>query len=155
MVQFTYLFGDNLSFIISSTKSDGRIAKRWNILSFHRVREAVAHGIVKPFHINGKDNPADVLSKHTSSNVWYELMRPLIFWRIKHVRMDAGNRETEGSINLQSYNGNNGMSVSQVTQVTDVIEDENTNSTNDTHVNIGTDDAQVDDSTSTFTVRFV
>mmetsp|Transcript_21451 Transcript_21451/g.24853 ORF Transcript_21451/g.24853 Transcript_21451/m.24853 type:complete len:369 (+) Transcript_21451:205-1311(+) len=157
IVGSTYLFGDNLSSIISSTKSDGKIAKRWNILSFHRVREAVAHGIVKPFHINGKDNPADVLSKHTSSNVWYELMRPLIFWRIKHVRMDAGNRETEGSINLQSYNGNNGMSVSQVTQVTDVIEemDENTNSTNDTHVNNGTDDAQVDVSTSTLTVRFI
>jgi hypothetical protein len=31
----TYLFGDNLSTIISSTKSDGKIAKRWNILSFH------------------------------------------------------------------------------------------------------------------------
>ena len=78
----TYLFGDNLSSIISSTKSDGRLAKRWNILSFHRVREAVAHGIVKPFHIDGKQNPADVLSKHTSSSTWYELMRSLIFWRV-------------------------------------------------------------------------
>ena len=61
-------------------------------------------------------------------------------------------------INLQSYNGNNGMSVSQVT---DVIEEmnENTNSTDDTHVNNSTDDAQVDtsrlSSTSTFIVRFV
>ena len=145
IVGSTYLFGDNLSSIISSTKSDGKIGKRWNILSFHRVREAVAHGIVKPFHINGKDNPADVLSKHTSSSVWYELMRPLIFWRIKHVRKDVSNCETEGSINLQSYNGNIGMSVSQVT---DVIEDKN--------VNNSTNDTQVDTSTvSIFTVRFI
>ena len=94
----TYLFGDNLSTIISSTKSDGKIAKRWNILSFHRVREAVAHGIVRPFHIDGKDNPADVLSKHTSSRTWYELMRPLIFWRVsdRHLSRSRG----EGSINM-------------------------------------------------------
>jgi len=76
------MFGDNLSTIISTTKSDGKIAKRWNILSFHRVREAVAHEIARPFHIDGKNNPADLLSKHTSSRRWYELMRPLIFWRV-------------------------------------------------------------------------
>ena len=65
----TYLFGDNLSTIINSTKSDRKIVKRWNILSFHRVRKAVAHGIVRLFHIDGKDKPADVLSKHTSSGM--------------------------------------------------------------------------------------
>ena len=97
----TYLFGDNLSTIISSTKSDGKIAKRWNILSFHRVREAVAHGIVRPFHIDGKDNPADVLSKHTSSSTWYELMRPLIFWRVQDDnRVSSVSQGGEGSINV-------------------------------------------------------
>ena len=111
----TYLFGDNLSTIISSTKSDGKIAKRWNILSFHRVREAVAHGIVRPFHIDGKDNPSDVLSKHTSSSVWYELMRPLIFWRIKNVKK-SGKHETEGSIN--GPNTNNSVDVMSASQFT-------------------------------------
>ena len=104
----TYLFGDNLSTIISSTKSDGKIAKRWNILSFHRVREAVAHNVVRPFHIDGKDNPADVLSKHTSSNVWYELMRPLIFWRkneLKTVKQPVS-CEAEGSINRSTLQVN-------------------------------------------------
>ena len=95
----TYLFGDNLSTIVSSTKSDGKIAKHWNILSVHRVREAVAHVIVRPFHIDGKDNPADVLSKHTSSNVWYELMRPLIFWRARN-QVDSVTQGGEGSINV-------------------------------------------------------
>ena len=108
----TYLFGDNLSTIISSTKSDGKIAKRWNILSFHRVREAVAHNVVRPFHIDGKDNPADVLSKHTSSNVWYELMRPLIFWRkneLKAIKQPVS-CEAEGSIN-RSTSQVNGVKV--------------------------------------------
>ena len=99
----THLFGDNLSTITSSIKSDGKIAKRWNIFSFHRVREAVAYGIVRVFHINGKDNPSGVLSKHTSSNVWYELIGPLIFWRIKNVKK-SGKHETEGSINGQNSN---------------------------------------------------
>jgi len=96
----TYMFGDNLSTIISTTKSDGKIAKRWNILSFHRVREAVAHGIARPFHIDGKDNPADVLSKHTSSRTWYELMRQLIFWRVNEESIYHSRRE--GSISMMS-----------------------------------------------------
>jgi len=94
------MFGDNLSTTISTTKSDGKIAKRWNILSFHRVREAVALEIVKPFHIDGKDSPADVLSKHTSSRTWYELMRPLIFWRVNEEPAHRSRRE--GSINMLS-----------------------------------------------------
>ena len=97
----TYMFGDNLSTIISSTKSDGKVAKRWNILSFHRVRESVAHGIARPFHIDGKDNPADVLSKHTTSRTWYELMRPLIFWRINGESSHRSRKE--GSINMVSF----------------------------------------------------
>jgi len=91
------MFGDNLSTIISATKSDGKIAKRWNILSFRRVREA---GIARPFHIDGKDNPADVLSKHTSSRTWYELMRPLIVWRVHEESIHRSRRE--GSISMMS-----------------------------------------------------
>ena len=75
------------------------LVQRSNILSFHRVREAVAHGIVRPFHIDGKDNPADVLSKHTSSSVWYELMRPLIFWRANY-QVDSVTQGGEGSIDV-------------------------------------------------------
>ena len=65
------------------------------------LREAVAHGIARPFHIDGKDNPADVLSKHTSSRTWYELMRPLIFWRINEEPIHRSRRE--GSISMMSF----------------------------------------------------
>jgi len=33
--------------------------------------------------MKGKDNPADVLTKYRSSAEWYELMKPMIFWRIR------------------------------------------------------------------------
>ena len=144
----TYLFGDNLSTIISSTKSDGKIAKRWNILSFHRVREAVAHGIVRPFHIDGKDNPADVLSKHTSSSVWYELMRPLIFWRNNDTVSDEC--EIEGSISES-----NSQVINLSKSDSDIIR------VNSTYVLAGTDfstktnNADADAAAESFRVRFV
>ncbi len=44
------------------------------------MREAIAAKIVKFYHIRGKLNPADVLSKHWSyANVW-SVLRPLLFW---------------------------------------------------------------------------
>jgi hypothetical protein len=38
--------------------------KRHNALSYHRVRKAIAAMIIDFLHIDGKTNPADVLSKH-------------------------------------------------------------------------------------------
>jgi hypothetical protein len=60
----SYMFGDNESVVGSSTKFDAKLHKRHTILSFHRVREAVAAGIVGFFHVSGTNNPADVLTKH-------------------------------------------------------------------------------------------
>jgi hypothetical protein len=62
------LFGDNQSVIISSTEPQSPINKRHNALSYHRVREAIAAGIVDFRKILGAENVADVLSKHWVSN---------------------------------------------------------------------------------------
>ena len=59
-----YLFGDNQSVVTSSTLPHFGLNKRWNALSYHRVREAVASKMVRFYHIKGEHNPADVLSKH-------------------------------------------------------------------------------------------
>ena len=74
------ILGDNESVVKSAMIPIFRLKKRHNILAFHRVREAVASKIVKMVHLNGKENPADVLTKHRSSKEWYTLMRPLITW---------------------------------------------------------------------------
>ena len=79
----TWMFGDNLSVVNSATIPSGKLKKRHNVLSYHRVREAQAAKIVNFIHIDGKYNPADVLTKHMSSREWYELMKPLIFWRTR------------------------------------------------------------------------
>jgi hypothetical protein len=77
----THLFGDNKSVIDNSMHPSYRLKKHCCLLAFHQVREAnTACDIVCAYHIDGKENPADILTKHCSSHEWYELMKPLIFW---------------------------------------------------------------------------
>ena len=77
----TWLFGDNKSVVTSSTMPYSRLSKRWNALSYHRVREAFAAGIIRFEHIPGVENPADVLTKplpHYKACVFYD---PILFWK--------------------------------------------------------------------------
>jgi hypothetical protein len=77
----TWMFGDNLSVVNSSTIPSGKLQKRNHILNYHRCREAQASKIVNFVHMNGTDNPADILTKHRTSTFWYPLMKPFLFWR--------------------------------------------------------------------------
>ena len=77
----TWLFGDNKSVVTSSTMPYSQLSKRWNALSYHRVREAFAAGIIRFEHIPGIENPADVLTKplpHYKACVFYD---PILFWK--------------------------------------------------------------------------
>ena len=76
----SYLFCDNKAVVDSSVIPSYRLKKRHNILSWHTVRQAVACDIVRIVHIDSKNNPADILTKHRSSREWYELCKPIIFW---------------------------------------------------------------------------
>ena len=58
------MFGDSQAVIISSTVPHSQIKKRHDILSYHRVRSAVAANIFSFSHLPGDINPADILSKH-------------------------------------------------------------------------------------------
>ena len=75
-----YLFGDNQSVITSSTIPHSSLSKRHNALSYHRVREAIVARILRFFKIDGKDNPADILSKHCGHPQMWPHVQPLLFW---------------------------------------------------------------------------
>ena len=77
----TYLFGDNESVVTNGTLPFSTINKRHNILSYHRVRESIATGIVNFNWIDGKKNPADVLSKHWAYCDAKKHLVPLLFCR--------------------------------------------------------------------------
>ena len=75
-----FMFGDNLAVVNSASIPDDTLKKRHNALSYHRVREAIAAGVLKFYHIDGNDNPADVLTKFLPRQKWYPLMKPILYW---------------------------------------------------------------------------
>ena len=74
----SYMFGDNLAVINSSRIPDDTLKKRHNTLSYHRIREAIAAQIIILYHIDGKENPADVLTKFLDSKTWWHLLKPIL-----------------------------------------------------------------------------
>jgi hypothetical protein len=76
----SYMFGDNKSVVNSATMPEAKLHKRHTLLSFHRVREAIAAGMVIFTHIDGRINPADILSKHWGYQQVWPNLRPLLFW---------------------------------------------------------------------------
>ncbi len=76
-----YMFGDNKSVVKSSTVPHAKLHKQHNALSFHQVREAIATAIIGFYHIEGNENPANILSKHWGYRQIWKLLQPLLFWR--------------------------------------------------------------------------
>ena len=77
----SWLFGDNQSVITSSTVPKSTLNKRHNALSYHRVRECIAMGIINLIHVDGKNNPSDVLTKFLPHHKLHPLTQPLLFWK--------------------------------------------------------------------------
>ena len=59
---------------------NGKIHKRHIALSFHRVRESIAAGIVTYQFIDVKHNLEDVLNKHWAHNYIWATLKPILFW---------------------------------------------------------------------------
>ena len=77
----SWLFGDNQSVITSATIPKSTLNKRHNALSYHRVRECIAFGIINLVHVDGKNNPSDVLTKFLPYSKLRPLTQPLLFWK--------------------------------------------------------------------------
>ena len=57
------LFGDNKSVVTSCSVLSSTLKKRHNALAYHKIRECVAAGIIDIYHVDGKHNIADILTK--------------------------------------------------------------------------------------------
>jgi hypothetical protein len=77
----SYMFGDNQSVVTSSTIPHSKLNKRHIALSYHRVREAIAAKVLDFLHIDGKTNPADVLSKQCGHIDAWPHLKWLLFWQ--------------------------------------------------------------------------
>ncbi len=68
------LFGDNQSMITSATIPSSSLKKKHNAISYHRIRESIAAGIVDLIHVASKFNLADVLTKPLGPNLFGPLL---------------------------------------------------------------------------------
>ena len=76
-----WMFGDNQSVIVSSTLPHSALNKRHNALAYHRVREAVAAGVMYFMKVSGKTNVSDIFTKFLPWADFWPLVQPLLFWK--------------------------------------------------------------------------
>ena len=72
-----YMFGDNKSVVTSSTVPHSLLSKRHNILSYHRVREAIAAKILVFHWCDSSQNKRHILSKHWEFSKVFHIIRDL------------------------------------------------------------------------------
>ena len=83
------MFGDNRSVVTSSTIPQSVLSKRHNILSYHRVREAIAAKMIEFHWCDSKQNKSDIFSKHWDNSQVYHIIKELFDYQgdihlIKH-----------------------------------------------------------------------
>jgi Reverse transcriptase (RNA-dependent DNA polymerase) len=75
----SYLFGDNLGVVQNATIKESLLKKKHVAISYHKVREAAASGIVHPTKIDGKFNFADVCTKAQTNAIFHTLCGGLMY----------------------------------------------------------------------------
>ena len=56
-------------------------SKRNHLVSYHRVKEAIAPKYISFHWKDGKSNPTDILSKHWEFATVWPMLKPILFWR--------------------------------------------------------------------------
>ena len=70
---------DNESVVKNTTLPSSVLKKKHNAIAYHRVREAVAAGIVRIAYIPSKENRADILTKPLNPQDYYYLLSGILF----------------------------------------------------------------------------
>ena len=73
------LLGDNNSVVLNTTMPSSVLKKKHCAVSYHKVRETIAAGIVRFSHIQSELNYADILTKPLGPSKFMELVKPLLF----------------------------------------------------------------------------
>ena len=75
----SYMFGDNKCVVDSASIPTSALSKKSTLVSYHRVREAIAAGYLQFNWKGGKSNPADLISKHWEIASIWPLLNSLLF----------------------------------------------------------------------------
>ena len=77
----SFWFGENRSVITSPTLPHSTLTKHYNILAFHRVKEAIAAKLMAFYWIQSGYNLSDMLSKHWDHPTVYPMILKLLITR--------------------------------------------------------------------------
>ena len=66
---------DNKGVELNTTLPSSTLKKKHNAIAYHRVREAVAAKIARVYHIDGKENMADILTMATDGPTFRKHMK--------------------------------------------------------------------------------
>ena len=72
---------DNQSVIYNTQFPTSSLKKKHNAVAFHKVREAIAAGIIRTAHIRSEHNVSDILTKAKGPADYYQLLKVLLFGR--------------------------------------------------------------------------
>ncbi len=70
---------DNEAVVKNTTLPLSSLKKKHNAIAYHKVREAVAAGIIKVTHCRGKFNRADIMTKPLPGHELYYLLKGVLF----------------------------------------------------------------------------
>ena len=85
------ILGDNNAVILNMQLPSSTLKKKHNSVAFHKAREAFAAGFARAGHIDGANNPADILTKPLSPKDYYYHTGPTLFGRFDNA--DQGELE--------------------------------------------------------------
>jgi hypothetical protein len=75
----SFFFGDNKSVVTSGSVPQSKLSKRHVALSYHKVCETIAAGVMNFYWIHTLENPADVLSKDWARHKVADHLHRLLF----------------------------------------------------------------------------
>ena len=80
------LLGDNQSVITSCSIPSSNLKKKYNAIANHRIREAVAAGVVELEYIKSESNFTDTMTKTLPSCLHYKLWKPYLFKPVQEIK---------------------------------------------------------------------
>lgn len=81
------LLGDNMSVVLNTTIPSSPIKKKHLSCAYHRIREAIAAGIIDYAHISSKENIADIFTKPLPTVTFQYLVAKYLFRKAKTVTL--------------------------------------------------------------------
>ena len=69
----------NMSVLLSTNVPSSQLRKKHNAIAYHRVREAIAGGVIRFAKVLPVDNFADVLTKPLPKDTFLTLINPILF----------------------------------------------------------------------------